>query len=126
LLLTAVRSGIDAPYLLARDAEGIARAIPAEVAWGPSSTELRRDVAVRVRLGGFTFVVAGVGATDIPRVLDAEQRLRFDAPALARSAETARYDTASVSFMSAVQAGPVLAAAFGVAPRTRPITLILP
>ena len=126
VLLTARRAGVASPHLIVRDAEGFGRAIPTELASGEESDALRRDVGVYVRLGGYSFSIAGTGVTDLPRVEGPDRQWRHDVQGLAAHAHRARYSTAKVRFMSSVPAGPLFAAAFAVAPGSGPLTLVLP
>lgn len=120
VIVTMVRAGYAAPDLLARAGSGEARSLPVDLVMGQ---EAEADLAVFVRLGGYT-LRDGHGARDIPRVRDASG-LRFDVDALARSARPRRGARASLRYMGGVSWGAVLDAAFRLRAAPAPLGLVL-
>lgn len=82
-------------------------------------------VEVRVRLGGYTVKTAH-GSADVPRVRDS-QGLHFDLDGLAHAIGEPHVPSAAIDYMSVVAMGPVLQAAFRLAPSGKtPLQLLVP
>lgn len=121
LLMSLERAELPARHLLARGDTGCAQVVPLEAV---RERDRSQQVRVLVRLGGYSVNRDGGATATIPRVRG-EEGLQFDVDGLeAAAGESIR--SAQVRFMSSVEAGPVLWAAFRVAPSGAPLRLVLP
>jgi hypothetical protein len=121
VLKSAREAGLEARTLLAQGPDGMLRGI--EVKPVLARRHEKKGTHIYVRLGGYSLDTRR-GLTKIPRVRK-EDGLHFDVDTLAKKAEP-HGAPGSLGFMTVVDAGPVMSAAFRLAPEDQPLTLLLP
>jgi len=124
VFLSARDAHIEPRLLLARTTGGGLRAMAFRgVAAGerlPPS-----EMRVHVRLGGYAVVSAAGTSVSLPRVRG-EDGLQFDVAGLSQLVDQRSPGSASLRFMSVVDSGPVLLAAFGMEPTSDALTMVIP
>ncbi|MFW6066709.1 MAG: hypothetical protein ACOC97_00105 [Myxococcota bacterium] len=125
VLHSAEDAGLVPVVLLGRATDGTARGVPVQVRDVRKGPEGKPAVRVFVRLGGYT-VRTSAGKRDVPRVRDESGSLRFDLQGLDEAAGSRPPPTASLDFMAVAAMGPVLQAAYRVAPAREALQLLIP
>lgn len=125
-VIDSARAAGLAPTMIAgRGPDGGLRGVDVRVRSAFEGPTGKPDVQVRVRLGGYTVKTAH-GSAEVPRVRDA-RGLHFDVDGLAHAAGSPHVPSASIDYMSVVAMGPVLQAAFRLAPSDKaPLQLLVP
>jgi hypothetical protein len=121
MLITMMRANMSVPELVGRGAHGEVRTVP--VANLVMGEEVTPPLALFVRMGGYT-LNRGQSSIDIPRVRGANG-LRFDVASLEQRARAAGRVPASLRYMSAVDWGTVVDAAFHLRSEPGPLSLVL-
>jgi hypothetical protein len=83
------------------------------------------DLRVHVRLGGYAVAGSSGAPVSLPRVRG-EAGLHFDTEGLSDLVVERHPRSASLRFMSVVDSGPVLLAAFGLSPAQDALTMVMP
>jgi len=124
VFLSARAAHIEPQLLLARTTGGGLRAMAFRgVVAGERmpASELR----VHVRLGGYAVASNAGRSVSLPRVRG-DDGLQFDVAGLSRLVDQRNPASASLRFMSVVDSGPVLLAAFGMEPTSDALTMVIP
>jgi hypothetical protein len=125
VLLSVRRAGLSEARLLGPGPDGTFVSAPLHVVRDRDSVQ-SRPVRVRVRLGGYTLYIGREGQ-DIPRVRNGEDdHVEFDVPSLLSAVGERDHTSASVSYMSTVEAAPLIASIFAVAPPQGAVDVVVP
>lgn len=124
VLHSARATGLKPSMLVGRAADGTARGVPIRVRDAREGPEGKPAARVFVRMGGYT-VKTRKGSTDVPRIRD-DSGLHFDVDGLVRAAGGSAPASASLDFMTVAKMGPILKAAFHIAPETGELQLLVP
>jgi hypothetical protein len=124
-LLSAKASGFSRIAMLGLGTDGSLRCQDVEVVSSLHAAEVGpMDLNVMIRLGGFT-VSRGGPSISLPR-LKGETGFSFDYSGLASSVRPGSAKTTKLTFMSDVAAQTLAETAFMIAPRSNPLTVVLP
>ncbi|NOY90438.1 MAG: hypothetical protein GXP55_04440 [Deltaproteobacteria bacterium] len=124
VFLSARARGLEPSVLLASAGDGSLRAMAFHgilAGERPPATDLR----VHVRLGGYAVASSTGGTVSLPRVRG-DAGLHFDTEGLSHLVGQRQPRSASLRFMSVVDSGPVLLAAFGLSPAGDSLTVVMP
>ncbi|MFW6023976.1 MAG: hypothetical protein ACOC9O_04440, partial [Myxococcota bacterium] len=124
VLHAAMDAGMRPTMLAGRAADGTARGVPIRIRDAREGPAGKPAARVFVRMGGYT-VKTSEGSTDVPRVRD-DSGLHFDMDGLMRATGGSRPASASLDFMTVAKMGPILQAAFRIAPDAGELQLIVP
>ena len=124
VFLSARERGITPSVLLARGVHGGIRAMAFRGVLANEHTPTT-DLRVHVRLGGYAVVSRSGASVSLPRV-HGDDGLRFDVQGLSELVGQREPQSASLLFMSVVDSGPVLLAAFGLSPASDALTVVMP
>ena len=126
MLVALTRAGQSEAILVGPMVDGLDGAQPVRLLYtGQGDTNEPAELALRIRLGGYSLRLPGAAATqDIPRVQD-EHGFHFDTQALAAQLEGKRAKSSQVSFMPNVQSKTLEVALFQLAESSNSLALLL-